>query len=238
MPSYEEICCDRKKQPLRFYGRRKGRPLSTAMQKRLDEMLPKLAVPAGFHTMTSLAACFAATPVTTISLEIGFGGGEHLAALAKASPDSAFIGAEPFVNGIASLLRHIEEQNLQNIRIWPDDVRLILSELPEASLSSVYIMFPDPWPKTRHASRRIFNSTTLDKLAFCVKLGGSLRFASDHPVAKSWLLAGALHHPAFSWTVHSARDWRERPADWPQTRYMAKSVREGRAPSWFDFKRI
>ena len=225
------------KQPLRFYGRRKGRPLSSAQQRRLDEMLPKLILPAGPHTRDSLAVCFAVPPQTPLSLEIGFGGGEHLSALATNSPDTAFIGAEPYVNGIVSLLRHIDEQNLQNIRIWPDDVRLMLGNLPEASLSSVYVMFPDPWPKVRHLRRRIFNPIMLNRLAFCLKPGGRLRFASDHPVAKSWLLAEALRHPAFSWTADSAKDWRERPADWPQTRYMEKGLREGRASSCFDFKR-
>ena len=174
------------KQPLRFFGRRKGRPLSSAMQRRLDEMLPKLVLPSGPHTTESLALCFAAPANTTLSLEIGFGGGEHLSALARASPDMSFIGAEPFINGIVSLLRHIHNQNLQNIRIWPDYVRLILGNLPESSLSAVYVMFPDPWPKARHASRRIFNPTMLDRLAFCLKKGGRLLFASDHPVAKSW----------------------------------------------------
>ena len=225
------------KPPPRFYGRRKGRPLSPAMQSRLDKMLPKLILPAGSYTKESLAASFTATTLTSLSLEIGFGGGEHLATLAKARPDTAFIGAEPYVNGVVSLLRHIEEQNLQNIRIWPDDVRLMLCNLPQASLSSVYVMFPDPWPKARHADRRIFNPAMLERLAFCLKPGGHLRFASDHPVAKSWLLAETLRHTEFSWTALSAKDWRERPADWPQTRYMAKGTREGRASSWFDFKR-
>ena len=225
------------KQPLRFFGRRKGRSLSAAMQKRLDELLPKFVLPVGPHTTDSLLACFPATPNASLSLEIGFGGGEHLAALAKASPDKAFIGAEPFINGIVSLLRYIEEQNIKNIRIWPDDVRLMLDDFPEASLTYVYVMFPDPWPKTRHSNRRIFSPSMLDKLAFCLKPGGRLRFASDHSVAKSWLLAEVLRNPAFSWTAQSAKDWRLRPTNWPKTRYMAKGVREGRASSWFDFKR-
>ena len=225
------------KKPLRFYGRRKGRPLSSSMKRRLDEMLPKLVLPAGEHTTDSLARCFTAPPCTPLSLEIGFGGGEHLSVLAEVNPDMAFIGAEPFINGIASLLRHIDEQNITNIRIWPDDVRLMLGNLPAASLSFVYVMFPDPWPKARHASRRIFNSQMLERLAYCMKPGARLRFASDHPVAKSWLLAEVLRHPAFSWTALSSKDWRERPLDWPQTRYMEKGAREGRASSWFDFKR-
>ena len=141
------------------------------MQKRLDELLPEFVLPAGPHTTSSLLACFPVDPSASLSLEIGFGGGEHLAALAKASPDTAFIGAEPFINGIVSLLRHIDEQNLKNIRIWPDDVRLILDDLPESSFTSVYVMFPDPWPKTRHAKRRIFSPSMLDKLALCLKPG-------------------------------------------------------------------
>ena len=225
------------KQPPRFYGRRKGRPLSLAMQKRLDELLPKFVLPAGPHTAASLMACFPATQNASLSLEIGFGGGEHLSALAKARPNEVFIGAEPFINGIVSLLRHIEEQNLQNIRIWPDDVRLMLDDFPKASLTSVYVMFPDPWPKIRHANRRIFNPSMMDRLAFCLKPGGSLRFASDHPAAKSWLLAEVLSNSAFCWTAQSAEDWRLRPSDWPQTRYMLKGLSEGRASSWFDFKR-
>lgn len=224
----------------RFYGRRKGRPLSQAMQKRLDEMLPCYAMTTGPHSHESLADLFCASkdkPVNSLCLEIGFGGGEHLCALAKASPQTGFIGAEPFVNGVVSLLRHIEDQKLDNIRIWPDDVRLMLDSLPQGCLDAVYVMFPDPWPKSRHAGRRILNPEMLDKLAVCLKPGGRLRCASDHPVAKSWLLAETVRHPAFSWTAQTAEDWRVRPEDWPQTRYMSKGVKEGRAPSWFDFIR-
>ena len=224
----------------RFYGRRKGRPLSQAMQKRLDETLPRLALSPGPHSQDSLKRLFSAAggpAVTGLCLEIGFGGGEHLAALAAARPQTGFIGAEPFINGVVSLLRHIEDQNLENIRIWPDDVRLMLDGLPQDCLDAVYVMFPDPWPKARHAGRRIFNPEMLDRLAACLKPGGRLRFASDHPVAKSWLLAEAVRHPSFSWTAQRAADWRVRPDDWPQTRYMSKGVKEGRPASWFDFIR-
>ena len=120
---------------------------------------------------------------------------------------------------------------------WDERFRLILDNLPESSFTSVYAMFPDPWPKTRHARRRIFSPSMLDKLALCLKTGGSLRFASDHPVAKSWLLAEVLRNSAFSWTAQSAKDWRLRPSNWPQSRYMVKGEHEGRASSWFDFKR-
>ena len=133
----------------RFYGRRKGRPLRAGMQTLLADMLPPLR----FDITRPLAMQFDKN--ADLALEIGFGGGEHLAGLAAAMPDINFIGAEPFVNGVASLLRHISTGNLRNIRIWDDDVRLMLSALPVASLRSVFIMFPDPWPKKRHAGRRI-----------------------------------------------------------------------------------
>lgn len=226
---------------IRFYGRRKGRPLSQAMQRRLDEMLPRYALPTGPYSMSSLQELFSKDKSSTpkkLCLEIGFGGGEHLSALAKACPEMSFIGAEPFVNGVASLLRYIEDQELENIRIWPDDVRLILDDLPSGCLSCVYIMFPDPWPKARHAGRRILNAKILDLLAACLEPRGQLRMASDHPVAKSWLLAQAIRHPAFYWTAKSANDWRVRPAIWPHTRYMSKAVREGRTSNWFEFERV
>ena len=219
---------------LPFYGRRKGRPLRPQMQKLFDEKLPHIALPA---EVTSLDSVFNQKP-EDIYLEIGFGGGEHLASIAEAAPDCGFIGAEPFVNGVTSLLRHIEERGLENIRIWPDDVRLILDNLPDGCLAGAYIMFPDPWPKKRHAGRRILQQSMRDRLARLIRKGGSLRMASDHPIAKQWLLAEAMADPRFAWLANSAQDWQERPKGWPETRYMAKGVDEGRASSWFDFIKL
>jgi tRNA (guanine-N7-)-methyltransferase len=227
---------------LRFYGRRKGRPLSQNMQRLLRDLLPGYQISEDSLTAlntakTPLTSLFAEQAVTEVSLEIGFGGGEHLASLAKTRPDNGFIGAEPFINGVASLLRHIEFEQLQNIRIWPDDVRLILDRLPAQSLSCVYIMFPDPWPKSRHARRRIVNQDIMDKIARLLPSNGHLRMASDHPVAKSWLLAEAIAHPSFHWTARKAEDWRTRPPGWPETRYMNKGIKEERPASWFEFEK-
>ena len=219
---------------LPFYGRRKGRPLRPQMQALFDQSLPEIAVPQGLDTLDAL---FDQTP-KDVFLEIGFGGGEHLAQIAQAAPDCGFIGAEPFVNGVASLLRHIEEGAISNIRIWPDDVRLILDSLPEGCLAGAYIMFPDPWPKKRHAGRRILQKSMRDRLARLIRPGGSLRMASDHPIAKTWLLAQAMADERFEWLANCADDWQNRPAGWPETRYMAKGVDEGRASSWFDFIRL
>ena len=221
----------------RFYGRRKGRPLSQNMQRLLDEVLPDNLLPAYMDECWLSKWRARQGKDSALILEIGFGGGEHLASLAAGQRADLFIGAEPFINGVVSLLRHIEEQKLNNICIWPDDVRLILDKLPARSLSAVYVMFPDPWPKARHAGRRILNQEMLDRLADLLQPKGQLRMASDHPVAKSWLLAEAMRHPDFEWCARSAADWRERPSGWPQTRYMRKGVTEGRLPSWFEFQR-
>ncbi len=216
---------------LRFYGRRKGRPLKKSMKRLLDENLPKFA----FDPAISLNTQFGRH--VDCYLEIGFGGGEHLAGLAAAMPESDFIGAEPFVNGVASLLRYIHEQHLGNIRIWPNDVRLILSEIGTASLAGAYIMFPDPWPKRRHAGRRILQPAVLDQLAKMIRPGGSLVLASDDPTAKSWLLQAMMLHFGFVWTARRPADWRQRPNDSPATRYMKKADLAARQSSWFHFRR-
>ena len=225
---------------IRFYGRRKGRPLSQNMQRLLDSRLPEVEIPEQLDRNWLEQRLFLHESTETLAdlvLEIGFGGGEHLAAIAAAEPAKLFIGAEPFVNGVVSLLRHIENEGLKNICIWPDDVRLILDQLPEQSLSCVYVMFPDPWPKARHAGRRILNPEMLNCLAGLLRPKGLLRMASDHPIAKSWLLTEAVRHPSFEWRARCAKDWRARPQGWPQTRYMRKGLSEGRLPSWFEFER-
>ena len=215
----------------RFYGRRKGRPLRQSMKRRLDDVLPGLVFDPSVSPHIQFgrfADCY---------LEIGFGGGEHLAGLAAAMPDCDFIGAEPFINGVASLLRYIDEQQLGNIRIWPDDVRLILPKIDTASLAGAFIMFPDPWPKRRHAGRRILQPALLDQLAMMIRPGGKLVLASDDPTAKSWLLQAAIAHLDFVWTARRPADWRYRPASLPETRYMKKADQAERKSSWFEFRR-
>jgi len=217
---------------LHFHGRRKGRKLRTTMQGLLDGRLPTLR----YDPAAAPVVQFSHSP-DDIFLEIGFGGGENLAAVAAARPDAGFIGAEPFINGVASLLRHIEDQALSNIRIWDDDVRLILAGMPEACLAGAYVLFPDPWPKRRHAARRILAPAVLDELARLIRPEGSLVLASDHPVAKSWLLRAACSHPHFHWTARRPADWRARPRALVPTRYMKKAERESRTPNWFLFER-
>ncbi len=216
-----------------FYGRRKGRTLSKTLQRLLSETLPLFL----FDPDTPLADQFAHAP-NDVFLEIGFGGGEHLAGLALARPDAGFIGAEPFVNGVATMLRHIERQDLKNVLLWDNDVRRVLPKLQDGCLAGAYVMFPDPWPKRRHAARRILNPVMMKTLARLIRPKGTLMLASDDSTAKRWLLQAATAHSGFSWTARRPADWRNRPADTFETRYMHKAYSAARAPSWFCFERI
>ena len=219
---------------LPFYGRRKGRPLRNTSKRLLEELLPAYLVPDNTSEPSKL---FTHNP-RKLYLEIGFGGGEHLAMVAKNHPENAYIGAEPFLNGVSSFLKYCQNEALKNVRIWPDDIRLQLSSWPSECLDGIFIMFPDPWPKIRHSSRRIINKDNLAAFARLIKVGGSLRMASDHASAKNWILSGMLENPYFDWTAERPDDWNVQPHDWPETRYMRKALKEGRRPAWFDFKRV
>ncbi|MEQ1618338.1 MAG: tRNA (guanosine(46)-N7)-methyltransferase TrmB, partial [Terricaulis sp.] len=172
----------------------------------------------------------------TLILEIGFGGGEHLVAQAAAHPDARFIGVEPFLNGVASCLRHIEESGVQNVRLHQGDARDVVARLPDASLDLCYILFPDPWPKTRHWKRRLIQREFLDALARVLKPGAEVRFATDWVNYAEWTLALFLKHPAFTWTAARADDWRKPWSGHVPTRYEAKKLGDC-APVWLLFLR-
>jgi tRNA (guanine-N7-)-methyltransferase len=162
--------------------------------------------------------------VADVWLEIGFGGGEHLIWQAQHHPNIGFIGAEPYVNGVVKLLSHLKAAQTSNIRIYTGDARDVLEALPDASIGRVFILFPDPWPKTRHHKRRFVRMKLLDTLARVMKTGAELRFASDDAGYVEWTLERLLAHRAFVWTATRASDWSTRPADWPPTRYEAKQL--------------
>ncbi len=164
-------------------------------------------------------------PIRDAWLEIGFGNGEHLAELASCQPEIGFIGCEPFMNGVASLLSRIERCRLSNIRIFPDDARLLLPFLPTARLGGCCLLFPDPWPKARHHRRRFLQADVLDTLARILADGAELRLASDDAALVDWMLWLGQTHPSFDWTARSPGDWRGRPEDWPPTRYERKALK-------------
>jgi tRNA (guanine-N7-)-methyltransferase len=220
----------------RFYGRRKGRPLRKGQQQLIDALLPRVAVALPVSGKLDPRALFPHQP-EQVWLEIGFGGGEHLADQARTHPDAGLIGCEVFLNGIATLLSQVSSLGLANVRVYPEDARDLLDALPDASLDRVFLLFPDPWPKRRHADRRFIQPANLDLLARLMKPGAEFRVASDDPTYIGWALAHLVRHPAFAWTARGPGDWRERTADWPGTRYESKALREGRPPVFLRFTR-
>ena len=221
----------------KFYGRRKGRKLRVNQQGWIDDLLPSLTVALPADGGQLDPADLFPRPMDDIWLEIGFGGGEHLAAQAAAHPRIGIIGCEVFLNGIASLLGHLDAQGGDNVRIYPEDARDLLSRMPDRCLGRLFLLFPDPWPKARHARRRFVNQANLDLLARLLKPGAELRIGSDDPTYIGWALAHASNHPAFTWLAGRAGDWQQRPADWPPSRYEQKAIRQGRQPAYFRFRR-
>ena len=220
-----------------FYGRRHGRPLRPGRARLVETLLPRLAVTLEVAaSRPALTALFETEP-EELWLEIGFGAGEHLAAQAAARPEVGFLGAEVFVNGIASLLARVDAAGLRNVRIFQGDGRDLLEALPEAAFARVAVLFPDPWPKARHRRRRIIQPETLDHLARILRDGGELRLATDDPDYLTWMLEVTTAHPAFAWLARRAADWRERPADWPPSRYERKALAKGVRPSYLRFGR-
>ncbi|MBB5517518.1 tRNA (guanine(46)-N(7))-methyltransferase TrmB [Amphiplicatus metriothermophilus] len=219
----------------KIYGRRQDKPLKPRQARLMETLLPRLAMPDPAAGPIDLAALF--PQAEAFEFEAGFGGGEHLAWHAARRPRTGFVGAEPFVNGVAKLLARIADEGLENVRIHHGDARPLMEALPDASLSRIYVLHPDPWPKRRHFKRRMISPWFFAEAARLLKGGGELRVASDIPDYVRWTLMHARGAPAFEWAAERARDWTERPDDWPQTRYEAKAVREGRAPAYLIFRR-
>jgi tRNA (guanine-N7-)-methyltransferase len=195
-----------------------------------------MALPLDAHTLQRVSAVFAPA-VNQIWLEIGFGGGEHLIWQAAHNRDVGLIGCEPFEDGVVKVLDAIDTENLANIRIHADDGRPLLRLLPEASVDRVFVLFPDPWPKKRHHKRRLVSSETVTELARLLRSGGELRIATDIGEYASAILQVVLGHAGFCWTAMGPDDWRNRPTDWPPTRYETKALREGRRCYYFGFRR-
>jgi tRNA (guanine-N7-)-methyltransferase len=214
----------RDRQRYQFYGRRKGHALRRHHLQLVDELLPKLRI--------DLAAPLAGL-APPIRLEIGFGGGEHLAHQAALHPDVSFIGAEPFLNGVGKLLALIEAKRLANIRIHDGDARYLLEALPQASLERIYLLYPDPWPKARHAKRRFVNAENLGHIHRLLGPGGRFLFASDIAEYVEWTRQAVRAHGGFAEEGDGTLPFE----NWVETRYEAKAKREGRVPSYLRFRK-
>ncbi len=217
-----------------IYGRRQGHKLRDRQRHLMENLLPRLTVnPAD----KAYAQPGDASRHRSLWLEIGFGGGEHLAWQADHNRDVDFIGCEPFVNGVAKLLSLIDEGELTNIRIHDDDARDVLDWLPAASVDRIFLLYPDPWHKVRHNKRRFVSPENLDRMARVMTDDGEFRFASDIPDYVGWTLSHVRRHGVFRWTAQRPADWHDRPDDWPQTRYEVKAIEAGRRPCYLTFRR-
>jgi tRNA (guanine-N7-)-methyltransferase len=217
--------------PLRTYGRIKSRSLKPRQARLMDDLLPRLVVPTDPFDPRALKPGAAA-----VWLEAGFGAGEHLATQAAAHPDTLFLGAEPFVNGLGACLAHLDDAKLSNVRLQAGDVRALMALLPSSSIDRFYILFPDPWPKTRHRKRRLIQSDFIADAARVMKPGARLRFATDWADYADWTLARFLAAAEFRWTAERADDWRLPWPDHVTTRYEAKRLGDC-APVWLEFER-
>ncbi len=211
----------------KLFGRRLTRGLSAHKQSLIDDVLPLLQPPKEGPV---------ALPSLPLWIEIGFGNGEHLRGLIEKHPDKAFIGAEPFMNGMAAFLATLAEKDLPRVRVWMDDALLLLTRLPDGCAERIYLLNPDPWPKKRHHKRRFINPENLDLLARLLKPGGQLVMATDVDDLAEWMVTQTVNHPAFRWTARCAADWRETPPGWIETKYERKGRAQGRRQSYLIFE--
>lgn len=234
-----EITSNNKK--WRFYGRRVGRKLNKTRQVLLNDLYPTLSL--SKNILTELAdlnpqSLFKKKYSQTI-LEIGFGNGEHLAEMMARHPDNAYIGAEPFKNGMTAFLKEMDERDLDhNVRLLMDDAIPLVKSLVTASIDELYILNPDPWHKTRHHQRRVVNPDNLTLFSRILKPGGKLVMSTDVPDLIEWMVTHASNHADFKWTATCADDWRKSPEDWIPTRYETKGAKGADKMHYLFFERL
>ena len=220
-----------------FFGRRKGHKPRLHQADLIEHLLPRLALDIAGPSPPDLADLFD-PKADEVRLEIGFGGGEHLIAEARAFPHLGFIGCEPYVNGMAKILAQIEAHNVGNIRLFAGDAAELLAWVPQRALARIDLIHPDPWPKRRHWKRRFVQDATVAAMARVLKPSGEFRFVSDIDGYSAWTLAHLLRSPDFVWTAERASDWRLPWADYTMTRYGRKAEREGRHAAYLLFRKV
>lgn len=212
---------------LNFYGRRRGKKLSKIQEQYIEKFLPKISLGGVSYdenpkrNLVSLEQIFGKK--ISVWLEIGFGGGEHLLSIAKRNSDIGIIGCEPYVNGVAMLLPRLAKENLTNVKVFPDDARILLEVLPDLSIAKLFLLFPDPWPKSRHKKRRFVNEENLKMIKRVLKVNSLIYIATDVDAYARHVLQIFNNEDDFEWVAETAEDWRKPWADWQNTRYFAKA---------------
>jgi len=220
-----------------IYGRRSAWRIRSRRREVLEKALPgyRIVLPPGTETVDP-ADWFNGVQ-SKIWLEVGFGGGEHLLEQARQRPDSAFLGCEPYFDGVAKLVQALDANGVDNVRIFMDDARLMLHRLPASCLAGVFILFSDPWPKKRHHKRRFVNPHVLDLIARAMAPGAELRIATDHNDYLVWILGHMQYADEFEWLARRPKDWQHRPPDWPATRYEQKAISARRDCIYLRYRR-
>lgn len=203
------------------------------------ELLPELSVPSDKlkEDGTLIPSSLFKDGYKECWLEIGFGSGEHLSALIRRHPDIAWIGCEPYVNGMAAFLKDIQDDDHSNIRVHMDDAVMLCNSIADHSLDGIYILNPDPWHKKRHNKRRIVRPETLDIYARILKPGGKLIMSTDVPYLADWMITHSYNHPAFEWSAESCKDWQVPPDDWVTTSYEVKGAKGASKMCYLFFER-
>lgn len=234
-PNYEgSAAC-----PRSLFGRKKGRPLTKDRELALRSLLPVLQIsPALLRESfdTDLCEIFGES-FQNAWLEIGFGQGEHVSALMRQNPDTAFLAAEPFVNGMGAFLKDIQNDPHDNIRVFMNDGMIVARSLKPESLDGIYVLNPDPWHKKRHHKRRIIRSENLDVFAKILKPEGKLVMTTDVEDLAEWMITQASNHPAFEWQAESSKDWYTPPSGWIPTRYQTKGAKGAKKMVYLIFTR-
>lgn len=221
-----------------IFGRRRGKTLRQSQRATLECLLPRLQIkPSNFAPKSLDPASVFDKSVEAVWLEIGFGAGEHLAALARSQPKIGFIGCDPFINGVARLLVDINQKRLENIRIVIEDAGLLMESLRGASIGAAFLLFPDPWPKRRHHKRRFVGQKNIKEMARVLANEAQWRIATDHMGYCRWILDHMTNAEDFDWLARRPADWRSHPGDGPRTRYEEKGINEGRLPAYMTFRR-
>lgn len=216
-------------EPRAFFGRRSGKTLHGGQRAQVAEVLPQVEI----RLDGALDPGSLFPDADRIVVEIGYGGGEHLARKAAEAPQTGFIGCEVFTGGIGKMVQAIDARGLENVRLYTDDALKLLMALPDASVDAVYLLYPDPWPKTRHHKRRFVSPTTLDQLARVIRPGGTFYFASDIEDYADWTLAHIVREPRFAFEPETPGSWHQPYPGWQPTRYEQKARREGRMISFY-----
>ncbi|MTI09544.1 tRNA (guanosine(46)-N7)-methyltransferase TrmB [Curvivirga aplysinae] len=221
-PTKNPLYSEQNPNEIKFFGRRHGRTLNDKKQQLVDEVLPTLGVDTSVDQI-DLAQVFGEEK-KEYWLEIGFGSGEHLAWQAQNNPHVGIIGCEPFINGVARLLVHLEDEKLANVRVHSDDARQIMDKLPDGCLSKIFVLFPDPWPKYKHRLRRFVGPHNIPKFERLLRDGGEFRLASDHKQYVRWAMMHLMASENLDWIDEGPKDWYNRRDDWPATRYEQKAL--------------